>query len=142
MAQAQKGDQVKVHYTGRLADGTMFDTSREREPLEFEVGSDGLIAGFSNGVEGMEVGQEITVTVAPEDGYGPRHEEMVREVPREALPEGVDVGDPLRAQTEHGEIQVWVKDLGEENAVIDGNHPLAGQTLVFDIELLEIVPTA
>jgi peptidylprolyl isomerase len=140
MAQAQKGDQVKVHYTGRLTDGTVFDSSREREPLEFEVGSTGLIPGFSNGVEGMEVGQELTVTIVPEDGYGERHDEMVREVPLDALPEGVQVGDPLRAQTDYGEVQVWVKEMSEEAAVIDGNHPLAGQTLEFDIELLEIAP--
>jgi FKBP-type peptidyl-prolyl cis-trans isomerase 2 len=139
MATAKPGDQVKVHYTGRLTDGTVFDSSREREPIEFEVGGDGLIAGFSKGVEGMAVGEQATVTVEPEEGYGPRHEEMVREVPRDALPEGVNVGDPLRAQTEHGEIQVWIKDLGEETALIDGNHPLAGQTLEFDIELVEIV---
>lgn len=138
MAQAQKGDQVKVHYTGRLTDGTVFDSSREREPLAFEVGSAGLIPGFSNGVEGMEVGQELTVVIAPEDGYGERHDEMVREVPLDVLPEGVQVGDPLRAQTDYGEVQVWIKELGEESAVIDGNHPLAGQTLEFDIELLEI----
>ncbi|MEZ4386089.1 MAG: FKBP-type peptidyl-prolyl cis-trans isomerase [Candidatus Krumholzibacteriia bacterium] len=71
MTQAQKGDQVKVHYTGRLTDGTVFDSSREREPLAFEVGGEGLIAGFSNGVVGMEVGQQITVTIEPEEGYGP-----------------------------------------------------------------------
>jgi len=138
MAQAQKGDQVKVHYTGRLTDGTVFDSSREREPLAFEVGGEGLIAGFSNGVVGMEVGQQITVSIEPDDGYGPRHEEMVREVPLDALPDDVQVGDPLRAQTDYGEVQVWIKELGEEAAVIDGNHPLAGQTLEFDIELLEI----
>jgi len=139
MAQVKQGDQVKVHYTGRLTDGTVFDSSREREPLEFEVGAEGLIPGFSNGVVGMDVGEEKSVTIEPAEGYGERHEEMVREVPRDALPEGVKQGDPLSAQTEHGQIQVWVKELDDEKAIIDGNHPLAGQTLVFDIEMMEIV---
>lgn len=138
MAQAKQGDQVKVHYTGRLTDGTVFDSSREREPLEFEVGGAGLIPGFSNGVVGMDVGDEKTVTIEPADGYGERHEEMVREVPLDALPEGVKQGDPLSAQTEHGPIQVWVKEIDGDKAVIDGNHPLAGQTLVFEIEMVEI----
>ena len=140
MADAKQVDQVRVHYTGRLNDGTVFDSSLEREPLEFVVGSTGLIPGFSNGVEGLAVGQETTLTVEPDQGYGERHDELVREVPREALPEGVNEGDPLRAKTEHGEVQVWVKELGDETAVIDGNQPLAGHTLTLDIELVEIVP--
>jgi len=140
MATAKQGDRVQIHYTGRLPDGRVFDSSRERDPLEFEAGSRDVIPGISHAVVGMQEGQERTVTVAPEDGFGPRNEAMVQEVPRTALPEDVSVGEPLRAKAGDQEVQVWVAELGDERAVIDGNHPLAGQTLEFDLELVSVTP--
>jgi len=139
MAQAKQGDRVKIHYTGRLTDGNVFDSSREREPLEFEAGSDELIPGVSLAVVGMAVGESRTVAVPAEEGYGPRNEELVQQVPRNVLPEEVKVGDPLRAQSDEQEIQVWVRELTDEHGIIDANHPLAGQTLEFDIELIEVM---
>ena len=141
MATAKLKDRVRIHYTGRLPDGRVFDTSRERDPLEFEAGSGEVIPGISHAVVGMQAGESRTVTVAPEDAFGPRREEMVQEVPRSALPAEVSVGDPLRAQAGEQEVQVWVAELGEENAIIDGNHPLAGHTLEFEVELVDVVPT-
>jgi peptidylprolyl isomerase len=138
MARAREGDLVQVHFTGRLPDGTVFDTSEGKEPLEFEAGSKKLIPGFSMAVIGMEEGEERTVTVAPEDGFGPHHSELQQEVPRDALPENVAVGDPLQAQTGDQVIQVWVKELGDETAIVDGNHPLAGKTLEFDLKIVAV----
>jgi FKBP-type peptidyl-prolyl cis-trans isomerase 2 len=138
MARAREGDLVQVHFTGRFPDGTVFDTSEGKEPLEFEAGSKQLIPGFSTAVIGMDEGEERTVTVAPEDGFGPHHPELQQEVPREALPESVAVGDPLQAQAGDQVIQVWVKELGEETAIVDGNHPLAGKTLEFDLKVVSV----
>jgi FKBP-type peptidyl-prolyl cis-trans isomerase 2 len=140
MATAKQGDRVKIHYTGRLQDGRVFDTSRERDPLEFEAGSQDVIPGISHAVVGMDEGVERTITVAPEDAFGPRNEAMVQEVPRSALPEDVSVGDPLSAKSGEQEVRVFVAELDEEKAVIDGNHPLAGHTLEFDVELVAVVP--
>jgi peptidylprolyl isomerase len=139
MAQVKQGDRVKIHYTGRFPDGTVFDSSREREPLEFEAGSAELIPGVSNAVVGMSEGEQRTVSVPPVEGYGERDEQMVQEVPCADLPEGVTVGDALRAQAGDQEFQVWVKELDDEKAVIDGNHPLAGHTLEFELEVVEVV---
>ncbi len=139
MATAKLKDLVRVHYTGRLPDGRVFDSSRDRDPLEFVAGGPDVIAGISHAVVGMQEGQERTVTVAPEDAFGPRHEEMVQEVPRSALPEGVKVGDPLRAMSGDQELHLWVTGLSDDHAVVDGNHPLAGHTLEFDLELISVV---
>jgi len=138
MTHAKQGDLVKIHFTGRLEDGTVFDTSDGKEPLEFEAGSSQLISGVSLAVIGMQEGEERTVTVPPEEGYGPRWPELEREVPVNALPENVEVGDPLQAQTPDGMIYVWVKKIADEKAVVDGNHPLAGKTLEFDLKLLAV----
>ncbi len=140
MATAKQGDRVKIHYTGRLQDGQVFDSSREREPLEFEAGSQDVIPGISHAIVGMDEGVERTITVAPEDAFGPRNEAMVQEVPRSALPEDVNVGDPLSAKSGEQEVRVFVAELDEEKAVIDGNHPLAGHTLEFDVELVAVMP--
>lgn len=138
MATVKPNDRVRIHYTGRTQSGQVFDTSRDRDPLEFEAGSREVIQGISHAVVGMQEGQQRTITVAPEDAFGPRREEMVQEVPRSALPAEVKVGDPLRAQSGEQEIQVWVAELGDEIAIIDGNHPLAGHTLEFDLELVTV----
>ncbi|MBD3235850.1 MAG: peptidylprolyl isomerase [Candidatus Eisenbacteria bacterium] len=142
MSKVKSGDRVKVHFTGRLPDGSTFDSSREREPLEFEAGGEEVIRGFSDAVIGMEKGETKTVTVAPAEGFGERHTELEHEVPRSALPDGINVGDQLQAKAGERVIPIWVKDLGEEKATVDANHPLAGVELQFEIELLSIEPAA
>lgn len=141
MSQAKTGDTVKIHYTGTLDDGTQFDSSKGREPLEFEVGSGQVIPGFDQAVKGMEVGEQKTINIQPEDAYGPRHEQMVQEVPRSALPDDIEPeeGMALRAQQPDGQvINLKVTEVSEETITVDANHPLAGEALNFDIELVEI----
>lgn len=142
MAKVKKGDQIKVHFTGRLPDGTTFDSSKEREPLEFEAGSEGIIKGLSEAVIDMEEGDTKKVTVSPEDGFGMRQEELQHEVPCSALPGGVSVGDQLEARDGERVIPMWVKELDDEKATVDANHPLAGVELEFEIQLISIEPTA
>lgn len=140
MAQVQNGDLVQVHYTGRLTDGTVFDSSEQRDPLSFTAGSNELIAGFSQGVIGMEQGQTRTLTIEAEDAYGPRRDDLVQQVPRSALPEDVEVGSVL-APSNNPQMQVHVTELTDEHATVDGNHPLAGQTLVFEVKLVAHSPS-
>jgi peptidylprolyl isomerase len=138
MAQAQKGDKVKVHYTGKFPDGTVFDSSEGGDPLEFTAGGTELIPGVSNAVVGMEPGQSKTVEIEPSEGYGDRQEGMEQTVPRNMLPAEAKVGDPLQAQAGDQTIVVWVKELDDNEATLDANHPLAGQTLVFDLEMVAV----
>ena len=145
MSQAKTGDTVKIHYTGTLDDGTQFDSSEGRDPLEFEVGSGQVIPGFDKAVEGMAVGDEKAVSIEPEDAYGPRHDQMIQEVPKTALPDNLtpEVGMGLQAQGQDGQvINLTVTEVGEESITVDGNHPLAGQALNFDIQLVDIARTA
>jgi len=142
MAQAQSGDIVRVHYRGTLQDGTEFDSSKGREPLEFQVGGGQVISGFEKQVEGMSVGETTTVTIAADEAYGPRDERQIQEVPRDALPADLDLqlGTGLTATTRDGkEIPLTVVGLTDETVTVDGNHPLAGQDLTFELELVEIV---
>lgn len=137
--QANTGDLVTVHYTGKLEDGTVFDSSREGEPLEFKLGSGAVIPGFDHAVEGMEVGQGREIKIAPEDAYGVRREEMQLEVPRAQLPEEVEPaeGEMLGVQVAPGQQAVArIAKVADDTVTLDLNHPLAGQTLVFDIELV------
>ncbi|NND44736.1 MAG: peptidylprolyl isomerase [Xanthomonadales bacterium] len=141
MSQAKAGDTVAIHYTGSLDDGTEFDSSKGRDPLEFELGSGQVIPGFEKAVEGMAVGDEKTVNIPAEDAYGPRHEQMVQEVPKTALPEGLEPqeGMGLRAQGQDGQpINLTVTEVKDDSIVVDGNHPLAGKALNFNIELVAI----
>ena len=141
MSQAKSGDTVKIHYTGTLNDGSQFDSSAGRDPLEFVLGSGQVIPGFDNAVEGMAVGDSKNVQIAPEDAYGERHEQLVQEVPKTALPEDMkpEVGMGLQSQTPDGQImQLTVTEVGDATITVDANHPLAGQTLNFDIELVAI----
>lgn len=142
MSQAKTGDKVRIHYTGKLEDGTQFDTSRGREPLEFKLGDGAIIPGFEKAVDGMEPGQSKSVTVPPEEAYGERHDQLVQDVPKTALPEDIDpaVGMQLQSQTPDGQtMQLIVTEVSDEAITVDGNHPLAGKNLNFDIELVEIV---
>jgi len=142
MTQAKAGDTVRIHYTGTLDDGTQFDSSAGRDPLEFAVGSGQVIPGFDRAVEGMGVGENKTVKIAPEEGYGERHEQLVQDVPKSAQPEDIDpqIGMRLQASGPDGRVmQLVVTEVAEESITVDGNHPLAGKTLNFEIELVEIV---
>ncbi len=139
--QAKKGDKVKVHYHGRLTDGTTFDSSEGREPLEFEVGSGMVIKGFDEGVSGMSVGDKKTVAIPSHEAYGPRQEEMVMEFPRSNFPPDIEpeVGMALQMHGENGqELPVVIVEVTPDTVMLDANHPLAGQELVFDIELVDI----
>jgi FKBP-type peptidyl-prolyl cis-trans isomerase 2 len=141
MAQAQNGDIVKVHYTGRLDDGTVFDSSIDREPLEFKLGDNQLIPSFESAVVGMDAGESKTIKVAADEAYGPHRQEMLLSVNRAEFPDDVDpkVGEQWRMREPDGrEYQVRVTDVSEETVTLDSNHPLAGKDLTFDIELVEI----
>ncbi len=142
MAQAKEGDNVKVHYTGKLEDGTVFDTSRNRdEPLRFKIGEQKVIPGFEQAVIGMAPGDSKTEKLPPEQAYGPRREDMIMEMERDQIPDNVDPkeGQQLQLRLQNGQtVPVIITSLSGENVTIDANHPLAGQTLVFDIELVDI----
>ncbi|MDZ7714987.1 MAG: peptidylprolyl isomerase [Balneolaceae bacterium] len=143
MPQVKDGDTVKVHYTGKLGDGTVFDTSREREePLEFTLGQGQLIPGFEKAVVGMDVGDSTSVDIPSDEAYGERRDDLEIEVPKAELPDNVDpqVGMQLQMQQQQNgqAIPVQITDVGEENVTLDANHPLAGKDLTFDIELVEI----
>ena len=133
----KKGDKVKVHYTGRLENGEVFDTSKEGEPLEFIAGSEEIIPGVSNAVIGMKIGDKATVTVTPEEAYGERMEELVQEVPKNLLPKDVEEGDILSGEMAGQQVYFTVLNVGEETAILDANHPLAGHTLTFELELVD-----
>ncbi|MGE4420800.1 MAG: peptidylprolyl isomerase [Pseudodesulfovibrio sp.] len=139
---AQNGSTVKVHYTGTLKeDGSQFDSSEGREPLEFTLGEGMVIAGFEKAVVGRSAGDTVTVEIPPEEGYGSPSEELVFQVRREQLPPTVELeeGIMLEIRTEDGQpAYVRVTDFDEELVTLDGNHPLSGQTLVFDIEIVEV----
>ncbi len=137
-----KGDTVRVHYTGRLADGTEFDSSREREPLEFTLGKGMLIPGFEAAVEGHEPGDRVTVTIQPEDGYGAVDPELVFTVARAQVPDHIpqEAGTPLQLSNEQGQMDVTITEVGPEEVTLDANHPLAGKELIFDIDILDCKP--
>ncbi len=135
----ENGSKVKVHYTGKLEDDNIFDSSTGREPLEFTVGSGQLIPGFEQGVMGLKTGDKKTIELEPDQAYGQIREDLVNEVPRENLPEGVQIGQALQAQTEQGPVRVTVVELNETMGKVDANHPLAGKKLIFDLEVVEVV---
>jgi FKBP-type peptidyl-prolyl cis-trans isomerase 2 len=140
-AQAKAGDTVKVHYTGRLADGTVFDSSDGSEPLEFTLGQGQIIPGFEQAVIGMRVGESKTVTIPVDQAYGPRRDDMVLEVGRDELPENLEPEIGMQLQMNRGDggiVIVTITEVSETMIKIDANHPLAGRDLRFDIELVEI----
>lgn len=142
MAQVKEGDVVRVHYTGKLINGEQFDSSVGREPLEFTVGAGQMIKGFDAAMPGMNVGDKITINIAPEDAYGEKSEEAIIEFPKENIPADMilEPGMPLTLSNQEGQpVPVIVIEVREEVIILDANHFLAGQELVFDIELVEIV---
>lgn len=142
MTQAKLGDTVRIHYTGKLDDGMVFETSRGREPLEFKIGKSGLIPSFEQTIIGMKPGESRTVKIAPEEAYGPHREEMVVAVERRKFPENIKPYVGLEFEVCQSDGRVFpakVIDVSEQSVTLDANHPLAGKNLVFDIELLEIM---
>ena len=141
MTQAKSGDTVRIHYTGTLDDGTQFDSSAGRDPLEFALGGGQVIPGFDGAVDGMTVGENKSVTIPPEQAYGERHEQLVQQVPKTSLPEDMkpEVGMQLQSQSPDGQVMTLVvTEVEEANITVDANHPLAGEALTFAIELVEI----
>lgn len=142
MAQVKKGDKIKVHYHGKLTNGETFDSSAGREPLEFEVGSGMVIPGFDNGVTGMTVGEKKTVNIPYDEAYGPKNPAMIIEMPKDRFPKDMEIelGMSLGMSDQDGQqFQVTIAEIKEEVVMLDANHPLAGQDLIFDLELVEIV---
>ena len=138
---AKPGDTVAVHYTGKLADGSIFDTSQGRDPLEFTLGERRVIPGFDEAVSGMRPGEKKTAEITADDAYGPHMPELIVEFPRDQIPPGVagQVGEEVQVQTTAGDaIRALVVDVSEGAVTIDANHPLAGKDLTFDIELVDV----
>src|SRR5205085_9914194 len=145
MQQVKSGDKVKVHYNGKLRTGETFDSSNGREPLEFTVGSGQVIKGFDEGVMGMKVGDKKTVEIHVKDAYGEKQDEMMIEFPKDQFPPDMkpEVGAQLMMSNGTGQsFPVTVAEVKEDTVILDANHPLAGQDLIFDIELVEVVPTS
>lgn len=141
MAQVKSGDKIKVHYHGKLTNGETFDSSAGREPLAFEVGSGMVIKGFDDGVTGMVVGEKKTIQIPFMDAYGPKNPDMVIEMPKDRFPADMEIelGMPLVMSDGQGQqFQVTIVEIKEVSVMLDANHPLAGQDLTFDLELVEI----
>ncbi|MEW6115454.1 MAG: peptidylprolyl isomerase [Nitrospirota bacterium] len=141
MGQIAEGSKVKVHYTGKLSDGTVFDSSRGSDPIEFVYGEKDLIPGFEKAVSEMSVGEHKTVTIPADDAYGPHRDDLVVCISRDQIPPEINLetGMSLRVKQPDGrDITVVVTDLDEKSVTLDANHPLAGQDLTFDLELVEV----
>jgi peptidylprolyl isomerase len=142
MSEAKNGDAVKVHYTGKFDDGAVFDTSMNRDPLQFTIGEGRLIPGFEQAVVGMSPGDSKTTTIPANEAYGPRREELVMEVERKQLPADLkpEVGQQLQLNRPDGQtFVVTVSNVSELSVTLDANHALAGKDLTFDIQLTEIL---
>lgn len=142
MSQAKNGDTVKVHYTGKFKDGTVFDSSEGRDPLQFEIGSRSVIPGFESGVVGMTVGETKTFDVPPEEGYGLARDELVSTVEKTVFDQRnitPEVGQQLQIpQSDGRNLYVRVTEVRDDTVTLDANHPLAGKTLTFEVELVEV----
>jgi len=138
----KKGDTIQVHYTGKLEDGKEFDSSLNRQPLQFEVGAGRVIKGFEDAVVGLQIGEQKTVTIPAKDAYGSYDENLLIEIPKKNVPEGIapEVGMRLQLVNQQGQAAyVVVTEILDETVRLDANHPLAGKTLMFDLEVLEIL---
>ena len=145
MAQVTDGDTVRIHYTGKLSDGSEFDSSAGGDPLQFTVGQNMIIPHLETSIVGMAVGDTATVEIAAENAYGPRRPEAIQTVERSLMPEGADlqVGSQVQATGEGGQVFVLtIVEMGDDTVTLDGNHPLAGEDLTFEIEIVEIVAPA
>jgi FKBP-type peptidyl-prolyl cis-trans isomerase SlpA len=141
MIQVKENNTVKVNYTGKLADGQVFDSSEGKEPIEFTLGQGQLIPGFEKGLIDMKLNEKKTITIAKEEAYGEVNNDLIQEVKKTELPQDMtpEVGMGLVSKSPDGqEMNLMVVEVREESIVIDGNHPLAGKELIFDLEVLEI----
>jgi peptidylprolyl isomerase len=141
MSEVAHGNIVSITYVGTLDDGTVFDETKADEPLQFTAGGEEVIVGLSDAVVGMTIGQKKHLVLTPELAYGDYDPELEQSVPRDELPEDAEVGDQLSATSdddEDDEFPVWIVEINDKEAILDANHPLAGETLTFDIELLSI----
>lgn len=141
MTEVKSGDTVRIHYTGTLADGSVFDSSEGRDPLEFTVGTGQVIAGMDGGLPGMKVGDKKRLEISAEDAYGPVNSEARQAIPREGIPDDIplEIGTQLQMQSPEGHVlPVTVVEVTESTVTLDANHPLAGKDLNFDIELVSI----
>jgi peptidylprolyl isomerase len=135
----EKGNIVSVNYIGKFPNGEVFDSSEGRDPLKFQVGSGQIIPGFENAILGKNTGDKVTININPEEAYGEVREDLIVKVPMDQMPGEVEVGQSLQAQADNGQaVNVIIKEVNEDHVIIDGNHPLAGEELVFEIEILEI----
>jgi len=142
MAQARTGDHVKLSYTGKLDDGTIFATSAEANPLEFTLGNGTMLQAIEEAVEGMEMGEMKTVYVPADEAFGPWREELVQEIPKDSLPEDIDleIGERVWVDQPGADpVMVSVMDVSDSTVTLDANHPLAGEDLVFDLELVDVI---
>lgn len=138
---AATGHKVKVHYTGKLASGETFDSSAGNEPLEFVLGSGQVIPGFEDGVTGLSIGEKKTIVISPDNAYGDKSDELIQTMPISEVPEGMEIFQGMQLELSDNEgniLPVVVLEVNDEFIVLDGNHPLAGQELHFEIELVEI----
>ena len=141
MTQAKNGDEVTVHYSAKLEDGTEFDTTRDSDPLRFKIGSENVIPGFEESIIGMKIGDKKNVTIQPDNAYGQWRKELILNIQKSDFPENInpEVGKRLQIRQRDGQpINVVIADMKEDTVILDANHPLAGKALVFDIELIEI----
>ncbi|MFC1489219.1 peptidylprolyl isomerase [Thermodesulfobacteriota bacterium] len=142
MTEAKVGDKVKVHFTGSLEDGAVFGSTIDEEPFEFKLGEKNMLPGFENAVIGMQKGETKTISLTPEEAYGDHKKELVHMMERSGFPEEInlEIGKRLSVRTQDGkQTVVTIKDIAEDHIVIDENEPLAGKTLIFKIELVEII---
>lgn len=140
MKKVEANSTVTVNYTGRLEDGSVFDSSNVegREPLKATLGQGQLIKGFESGLHEMSIGDKKTVEILPEDAYGEYNDYMIQEVPKEQMPGDVEIGTALQAQTQMGPVNFVVKEVKDDVVILDANHPLAGKKLIFDLEVVDI----
>lgn len=141
MQQAKAGDTVKVHYRGSLTNGSVFDSSEGKNPLQFELGAGKVIPGFDNGVKGMTIGEKKTIQIPVQDAYGPKNPKLIIQLDKKNFPEDIipEIGLQLNMMNHNNEpVPVVITDIKDENVTLDANHPLAGEDLIFDIEVMEI----
>ena len=141
MSPAADGNNVKVHYTGKLEDGTIFDSSKGRDPMEVKLGTNAVIPGFEKSLTGMDVGDKKTITIPPEEAYGPRRDDMTMEANKSDFPKNItpEVGLQLAMQRPDGQnMPVTIVKIDGDKITLDANHPLAGKTLIFEVEMMEV----
>lgn len=140
----KKGDLVKVNYTGKLPDGTVFDSSKGREPLEFVVGSGSIIPGFEEAIIGKEPGDKVSVSIKPKDAYGEVDPELIFTVSKAQIPDDIPqkIGTPLQLSNEQGKMDAVITEVGPDEITLDANHPLAGKDLIFDIDVVDVKPVS